>query len=541
MALPNDNIEEKTRQVLSGHAHILNLSLSFINTMSLKCAIQLGIPDIIHSHGRAMTLSDLVNTLSINKSRGQNCVYRLMRILIHAGLFIEEEEGYLLTPNSRLLLKDEPLSLVPLVYSGLDPNSMDPFHYLSQWFQNDDSCTPFASIYGKSLYEYAEKEPILNHLLNEGMASDARLVMSVLIQNGKGLLFEGLKSLVDVGGGTGTVAKAIADAFPQINCTVFELPHVIEGLEGSKNLNFVGGDMFNSIPCADAVLLKWILHNWEDEDCIKILKKCKEAIPNEPMSMIPLLKLDLDPNLMDPWHSLSKWFNNVSDDSNTTPYATAHGMPIFKYAENEPRLNHLFNEAMASDSRLVMTVLIQNGKGLIFEGLKSLMDVGGGTGTVAKAIADAFPQINCTVFELPHVIEGLEGSKNLSFVGGDMFNSIPSANAILLKWILHDWGNENCIKILKKCKEAIPSKENGGKVIIIDMVILDSQKGDYKSYETQIYMDMLTMVVVSGKQKTEQEWAKLFFDAGYSDYNIIPILGLRCLPLIYTTRLGQTK
>uniref|UniRef100_M0ZZ17 O-methyltransferase n=1 Tax=Solanum tuberosum TaxID=4113 RepID=M0ZZ17_SOLTU len=88
---------------------------------------------------------------------------------------------------------------------------------------------------------------------------------------------------------------------------------------------------------------------------------------------------------------------------------------------------------MASDARLVMTVLIQNGKGLIFEGLKSLVDVGGGTGTIAKAIADAFPQINCTVFDLPHVIEGLEGSKNLSFVGGDMFNSIPSANAILLK------------------------------------------------------------------------------------------------------------
>ncbi|XP_015159191.1 trans-resveratrol di-O-methyltransferase-like [Solanum tuberosum] len=93
--------------------------------------------------------------------------------------------------------------------------------------------------------------------------------------------------------------------------------------------------------------------------------------------------------------------------------------------------------------------------------------------------------------------------------------------------------NKLLYKILKKCKEAIPSKENGGKVIIIDMVILDSQKGDDKSYETQIYMDMLTMVVVSGKQKTEQEWAKLFFDAGYSDYNIIPILGLRCVIEVY--------
>ncbi|KAH0689970.1 hypothetical protein KY289_017328 [Solanum tuberosum] len=168
-----------------------------------------------------------------------------------------------------------------------------------------------------------------------------------------------------------------------------------------------------------------------------LFKKLKRAIyllrphvSSSKMSMIPFLKFELDPNLMDPWHSLSKWFNNVSDDSNTTPYATAHGMPFFKYAENEPRLNHLFNEAMASETRLVMSVLIQNGKGLIFEGLKSLVDVGGGTGTIAKAIADAFPQINCTVFDLPHVIEG---SKNLSFVGGDMLNSIPSANAILLK------------------------------------------------------------------------------------------------------------
>ncbi|KAH0639577.1 hypothetical protein KY290_036844 [Solanum tuberosum] len=74
-------------------------------------------------------------------------------------------------------------------------------------------------------------------------------------------------------------------------------------------------------------------------------------------------------------------------------------------------------------------------------------------------------------------------SKNLSYVGGDMFKFIPSADAILLKWVLHDWSDEECIKILKKCKEAIPSKEKGGKVIIIDMVLMDSnlEKGDDKS------------------------------------------------------------
>ncbi|KAH0636389.1 hypothetical protein KY290_036830 [Solanum tuberosum] len=121
---------------------------------------------------------------------------------------------------------------------------------------------------------------------------------------------------------------------------------------------------------------------------------------------------------------------------------------------------------MASDSRLVVSVVIENCKA-IFEGLKSLVDVGGGIGIVAKVIADAFLEMNCIVFYLPHVIERCEGSKNLSYVGGNMLKFIPSADAILLKWVLHDWNDEECIKILKKCKEEIPSKEKGGKVIII--------------------------------------------------------------------------
>ncbi|KAF3677893.1 Trans-resveratrol di-O-methyltransferase [Capsicum annuum] len=144
------------------------------------------------------------------------------------------------------------------------------------------------------------------------------------------------------------------------------------------------------------------------------------------------------------------------------------------------------------------------------------MDVGGGNGTLAKAFADAFPQINFTVFDLPHVIEECdEGIKNLTYVGGDMFKSIPSANAILLK----------------KCKEAIPSKENGGKVIIIDMVLMDHNphKGDHKSYETQLSIDMLMMIITSGKQRNQQDWTKLFSNAGFSNYKIISILGLRSI------------
>ncbi|MCD7471929.1 hypothetical protein HAX54_012725 [Datura stramonium] len=355
MALSNENI----REVLAAQAHIWHHTFNYINSMSLKCALQLGIPDIIHSHGQAMTLSDLVDALPIdNNAKTLDYIFRLMRILIHAGFFSQtkvnnkEEEGYILTPSSRLLLKDDPLSQVPYVQT------------------------------------------------------------------------------------------------------------------------------------------------------------------------------ELDPYFMDPWHSLSKWIMK-GDESSTTPFAFTHGKPLFDY---EPKTNRLFNEIMASDTRLVASVVIEHCKG-VFEGLKSLVDVGGGTGTVAKVIANALPEINCIVFDLPHIIEGCEASKNLSYVTGDMFQSIPSADAMLLKSVLHDWSDEDCIKILRKCKEAIPSKENGGKVIIIDMVLMEHnpEKGDNKSYETQLFLDMLMMVHVSGKERNQQEWEKLFFDAGFTDYNIIPTLGLRSI------------
>ena len=66
------------------------------------------------------------------------------------------------------------------------------------------------------------------------------------------------------------------------------------------------------------------------------------------------------------------------------------------------------------------------------EGLTTLVDVGGGISKIAKAIAQSFPSINCTVFDPPHIIANQEGAENLDFVAGDLFESVPHANAILL-------------------------------------------------------------------------------------------------------------
>ncbi|KAF5186789.1 Myricetin o-methyltransferase, partial [Thalictrum thalictroides] len=230
------------------------------------------------------------------------------------------------------------------------------------------------------------------------------------------------------------------------------------------------------------------------------------------------------PVVVTPFHFMSTLFQGTSG---SLPFEAAHGVNIWDYCVKHPEFSKILNDAMACDTQFVMSVVIQDCK-MMFEGTKSLLDVGGGTGTAAKAISEAFPNMKCTVFDLPHVVSNLKGSENIKFVAGDMFESIPSADTILLKWILHDWSDEECVKILKKCREAIPSKNKGGKVIIID-IVLQTDKGKFESTESQLCLDMLMMVLATGKEKTEIEWKKLFLEAGFTGYKFTHALGSRSI------------
>nr|AWH62808.1 O-methyltransferase [Camptotheca acuminata] len=243
-------------------------------------------------------------------------------------------------------------------------------------------------------------------------------------------------------------------------------------------------------------------------------------------SLSPFVQAMVHPALVTPWQFLGDWFQGYGH----TPFETAHGLGLWEYGDRNPEFNNIFNEAMASDSRM-MNFLVKDCKE-IFGGLGSLVDVGGGTGLIARIILEAFPHIKCTVFDLPHVVANLSQSENLNFVGGDMFESIPSADAILFKCVLHNWNDEDCVKILKRCREAIPTKDDGGKVIIIDMVI-NGEKDEHDITETKLVFDILMMVLVTGRERNEQEWEKLFLEAGFSHYKITPIFGLRSIIEVY--------
>ena len=96
---------------------------------------------------------------------------------------------------------------------------------------------------------------------------------------------------------------------------------------------------------------------------------------------------------------------------------------------------------------------------------------------------------------------------------------------------MHDWGDEECVKILKNCKEAIPPRDKGGKVVIIDIVIGAGQS-DKQRKEMQVVFDLFIMFI-NGTERDENQWKKIFFEAGFRDYKITPVLGVRSIIEVY--------
>ncbi|KAL4382639.1 hypothetical protein AHAS_Ahas04G0253600 [Arachis hypogaea] len=241
---------------------------SILDPMCLKWIIDSRIPNIIHDHGKPITLSELVSILKIPSTK--------TKVRIHDGNQEEEKEAFALTAASELLIKGtENPCISPLVEFVMDPLISDSFNYLSKWFSDEDRRL-YEITLGKPLWEFLDKNPRLLGLFNDAMAGDSQMIKLALKDHN--MAFEGLETIVDVGGGTGTTAQIFSEKFPELKCIVFDLPQVVKNLKGSNNLSFVGGDMFESIPKADAILLKLVLHNWSDDNCIKILKNCKDAV-----------------------------------------------------------------------------------------------------------------------------------------------------------------------------------------------------------------------------------------------------------------------
>ncbi|KAG7590472.1 Winged helix DNA-binding domain superfamily [Arabidopsis suecica] len=198
-------------------------------------------------------------------------------------------------------------------------------------------------------------------------------------------------------------------------------------------------------------------------------------------------------------------------------FNSAHGMKIFEYIYSHEQFAELFNRAMSEPSTMIMKKVLELYRG--FEDVNTLVDVGGGNGTVLGLVTSKYPHIKGVNFDLAQVLTQAPFYPGVEHVPGDMFIQVPKGDAVFMKWILHDWTDEHCIKILKNCWKSLPEK---GKVIIVEFVTpKEPMSGDLSS-NTVFAMDLLMLTQCSGgKERSLSQFENLAFASGFLRCEII--------------------
>ncbi|XP_054811403.1 isoliquiritigenin 2'-O-methyltransferase-like [Prosopis cineraria] len=213
--------------------------------------------------------------------------------------------------------------------------------------------------------------------------------------------------------------------------------------------------------------------------------------------------------LMDAWLN----FKDAIIDENNDLFKKVHGMPMYQYAEKDPKWNSIFNKAMANICKIEMNRILEIYKG--FEGISTLVDVGGGTGQNLKMIISKYPSIKGINFDLPQVVQNAQPDPGIEHIGGDMFESVPKGDAIILKAVCHNWSDENSIKVLSKCHEALPEK---GKVIVVEFIMPDTIEATEEA-KFVASIDNL-MFLHDGRERTEKEFESLCKRSGFSGFKV---------------------
>ncbi|CAN4087096.1 unnamed protein product [Withania somnifera] len=228
-------------------------------------------------------------------------------------------------------------------------------------------------------------------------------------------------------------------------------------------------------------------------------------------SMGPLLALLQDKVFINSWFELK---DAVLEGG--VPFDRVHGVHAFEYPKLDPKFNDVFNKAMINNTTVVMKKILENYNG--FENLNTLVDVGGGLGVNLKMITSKYPTIKGTNFDLPHVVQHAPSCPGVEHVGGDMFENVPEGDAIFMKWILHDWSDSHCLKLLKNCHKALP---DNGKVIVVEANL--PVKPDTDTTVVGVSQCDLIMMAQNpgGKERSQQEFQALASEAGFKDINLI--------------------
>lgn len=202
-----------------------------------------------------------------------------------------------------------------------------------------------------------------------------------------------------------------------------------------------------------------------------------------------------------------------------TAFDYTFGMPIFPFFTENPESAEKFDAAMTSFSNVVGKAVAET---YDFSRAQTVADIGGGHGLILSTVLQANPQAKGTLFDQPYVVEGAtEVLKNAGVeerverIGGDFFQEIPvKADVYLMKFIIHDWNDEQSVTILKNLAKYA---EPGAKVLLIETVV---EEDDHLPSVSKL-MDLNMLAMTGGKERTPSEYAALFEQTGFKLTNVI--------------------
>jgi hypothetical protein len=193
-------------------------------------------------------------------------------------------------------------------------------------------------------------------------------------------------------------------------------------------------------------------------------------------------------------------------------FRIVYGVDVWQYRADDPEESAIFDRAMAGNSQHVIRALLDV---YDFGRFGTIVDVGGGNGALLKALLDAYPNLHGILFDQPHVIAGVELGDRGTVVAGSFFESVPEGgDAYLLKWIIHDWEDEEAAAILRTILE-----RNATVLVVERLVGLPNEGAEAK------FTDLNMLVGPGGRERTLEEFEALFAASGYRLVGETPTAG----------------
>ena len=188
------------------------------------------------------------------------------------------------------------------------------------------------------------------------------------------------------------------------------------------------------------------------------------------------------------------------------------GKSGWELLQEDPQQSSFFNDAMR-DLSTSMTPAVT--AAYDWSRFAVIADIGGGIGAQLRSILDAHPRCRGILFDQSHVVKEAPRHERIERVEGDFFASIPvRADAYLMRWVIHDWSDEQALVILGNVKKSAPP---GARVVLVEWVLNETAEPDAGKW-----MDLNMLVNAGGRERSATEFRQLFERAGFELETIVP-------------------